>query len=61
MFIHKVKFTAGYTKTHSLPSKFLPFEVKQLQKAGTQVIMLGHVCQFDLGLHNAYKVQTDVF
>ena len=56
-----MKFTAGYTNTHSLPSNILPFEVKQEQKAGTQITMLGHVCQFDQGLHNAYKVQTDVF
>ena len=40
------EFTTIYTKTHSLPSIILPYEVNQQQKTKTKVTAMGHVSIF---------------
>ena len=53
-WITKVEFSAGYTKTHSLPSKISPFRSETITKTRNKVTMLGHVCQFFITkMHNS--------
>ncbi len=35
----KVKFIAGYTKNHSLPSNILPFRSKTITKIGNESVL----------------------